>query len=229
MDSSSAPTARQQRSRETQHRIFEAGCRLLERGGADALTMAAVAAEAEVSVGSVYRRFGDKERLLLALQAWFTDRFRLHYQERIASIGLTADTPPAEAIGEVVTGMAEVFQANGPLLRVFMLLGLGNQAVYERASQAGAEGNRAFRDLALLAGPALRHHEDVETAIDFAYRMAYATCAHRVLHGEHLESPRTLSWEALIAQLRRAVVGYLLSPADAAGVRTGEAKGGWMM
>ena len=57
------PPALQARSRVTQDRIFTAGTRLLQEGGPEALTVAAVAAAAGVAVGSVYRRFGDKERL----------------------------------------------------------------------------------------------------------------------------------------------------------------------
>ncbi|SKG75661.1 TetR family transcriptional regulator [Mycobacteroides abscessus subsp. bolletii] len=64
----------------THERLFLAGTRLLEEGGPEALTVAAVAEMAGVSVGSVYRRFGDKERLLLAIQARFTDEFLAEFK-----------------------------------------------------------------------------------------------------------------------------------------------------
>jgi AcrR family transcriptional regulator len=212
IDRSPAPLARTKRSRETQNRIFAAGFRLLEAGGPEALTMVAVAAEAEVSVGSIYRRFGDKERLLLAIQTGFTDQFRVEFQRQLAGSDLSAATPPAEVIGAAVTGMAKSFQAHASLLRVFLLLGLNNPAVLEHGTEIGIEGGRAFRDLVMLAAPALRHHQDVEAAIDFAYRLVYAACAHRVEHGEHLESRRALPWTELIEQLRRTVTAYLLCP-----------------
>lgn len=219
IDRTSAPPAHQKRSRETQSRIFAAGFRLLEAGGPEALTMAAVAAEAEVSVGSVYRRFGDKERLLLAIQAGFTAQFRDEFQRQFAASTLSAATPPAEVIGAAVTGMAESFQSHASLLRVFLLLGLSNQAVLEHGKEIGLEGGRVFRDLVMLAAPALRHHPDVEAAIDFAHRLVYAACAHRVVHGEHLESRRALPWTDLIEQLRRSVTAYLLSPVDGSAAR----------
>lgn len=62
----------------------------------------------------------------------------------------------------------------------------------------------------MLAAPALRHHTDVEAAIDFAYRLTYAGFGHRVAHGEHLESDRPLSWDELLEQLCVAVTAYLL-------------------
>lgn len=47
--------------------ILAAARRLVERAGTAALTMDAVAREAEVGVGTVYRRFGDLAALALAL------------------------------------------------------------------------------------------------------------------------------------------------------------------
>jgi AcrR family transcriptional regulator len=207
---SSVPPALQARSRVTQDRIFAASTRLLEEGGPEALTVAAVAAAAGVAVGSVYRRFGDKERLLLAIQARFTEDFRAEFRQSVADTGLTSAVPPAEVIGAAVTGMAETFRAHAQLLRVFMLLGTQDPAVLTEGATASAQGGRTFRDTVMLAAPALRHHADVEAAIDFAYRLTYAACAHRVIHGEHLESARPLGWQQLIDHLRVAVTAYLL-------------------
>jgi len=211
---SSTPPALQARSRVTQNRIFAEGTRLLEEGGPEALTVAAVAKAAGVSVGSVYRRFGDKERLLLTIQARFTDEFRAEFGHRVSGTGLTAATPPAEVIGSAVCEIAETFRAHAPLMRVFMLLGTGNANVREQGSAASIAGGRTFRDTVLLAAPALRHHADVEAAIDFAYRMVYGVCAHRIVQGENLESARALPWPELIDQLRRAAIAYLINPVD---------------
>jgi AcrR family transcriptional regulator len=213
-DPSTVPPALQARSRLTHDRIFAAGTRLLEEGGAEALTVATVAEAAGVAVGSVYRRFGDKERLLGAIQARFTEDFRAEFRQRVADTGLTAATPPAEVIAAAVAGVARTFQAHAPLLRVFMLLGAQNPVVLEEGATASIEGGRTFRDTVMLAAAALRHHPDVEAAIDFAYRLTYAACAHRVVHGEHLESARPLSWDQLINQVRAAVTAYLLAPLD---------------
>lgn len=208
------PPALQARSRLTQDRIFAAGTRLLTEGGAEALTVATVAEAAGVAVGSVYRRFGDKERLLGAIQARFTEDFRAEFRRRVTDTGLTAAAPPAEIIAAAVVGVARTFQAHAPLLRVFMLLGAQNSTVLNEGATASIEGGRFFRDTVMLAAAALRHHPDVEAAIDFAYRLTYAACAHRVIHGEHLESARPLSWDELIDHVRAAVTAYLLAPLD---------------
>lgn len=209
---STLPPALQARSRVTQDRIFAAGTRLLQEGGSEALTVAAVAEAAGVAVGSVYRRFGDKERLFGAIQARFTADFRAEFRQRVADTDLTPASPPAEVIAAAVVGVSQTFRAHAPLLRVFMLLGAQNPTVHEEGATASVEGGRTFRDTVMLVAAALRHHQDVEAAIDFAYRLTYAACAHRVIHGEHLESARPLSWDQLIDQLCTAVTAYLLAP-----------------
>lgn len=98
------------------------------------------------------------------------------------------------------------------MLRVFMLLGTRQSAVFEQGSVASAQGGRTFRDAVMLAAPAIRHHQDVETAIDFAYRLTYSACAHRITYGENLESLRPLDWDTFAAELSRAVASYLLEP-----------------
>jgi AcrR family transcriptional regulator len=213
-DPSAVPPALQARSRLTQDRIFTAGTQLLADGGPEALTGAAVASAAGVSVGSVYRRFGDKERLLLAIQARFAEDLRTEFGQRVADTALTAATPPAEVISSAVLGVAETFRTHAPLLRVFLLLGTRNPTVLEASTMANLQGGRVFRDTVMLAAPAIRHHPDVEAAIDFAHRLTYAALVHRVVHGEHLESARPLPWPELIEQVRRAVTAYLLSPTD---------------
>ncbi|WP_433187508.1 TetR/AcrR family transcriptional regulator [Actinoallomurus sp. CA-150999] len=211
-DASPVPVAHQARSRETQNRIFAAGVRLLEEGGPEALTVSTVADAAGVSVGSVYRRFGDKEGLLLAIQARFTDELAAEFLRRLVDLDLSAATPPAAVIATAVEGATESLHSHAALMRVFMLLGTHNPAVFEHGSAVSVGGGQVFRDIVMLAAPALRHHADVEAAIDFAYRLIYATCAHRIIHGEHLESRRPLPWPELVDQLRRAVTAYLLGP-----------------
>ena len=209
------PPAVQARSRETVDKIVAAGLHLLQEGGAGALTIAAVAQAAGVAVGSVYRRFGDKERLFGVLQAHFTEAFRTEYAQRVADTGLSASTAPRQVIDTAVSGVAWTFDAHAPLLRVFMLLGTEDPAVFRTGSQASVAGGRVFRDTVMLAAPALRHHADVEAAIDFAHRLTYAACAHRAVQGEFLESARPLPYDVLVHELQAAVAGYLLgSPAS---------------
>lgn len=57
----------QQRSRDALLRIYGATNRLLDEAPFDRITMAQIAGAADVSVGSIYQRFGSKDDLLWAL------------------------------------------------------------------------------------------------------------------------------------------------------------------
>lgn len=59
--------ARQARTRQRSRQLLDAAARVLEREGSQAVSMQAIAAEAEVSVGLIYRYFGGKDELLLAV------------------------------------------------------------------------------------------------------------------------------------------------------------------
>lgn len=201
------PPALQERSRRSQQDILLAGYALLEEGGVDALTVAAVAERAGMAVGSVYRRFGDKEGLLLAIQHAFTENLQTEITARMSVERLRLLRDPAVTIAEVVGAITDAFQAHEALLRVFLLLGVRHEAVRAEGSRVSVADNRRFAE-------ALRHtpiaHPNPEAALDFAFRLVYATIAHRVTQGEFLESERPLPWSELRSHLQTAVVSYLL-------------------
>ncbi|TPQ23309.1 TetR/AcrR family transcriptional regulator [Streptomyces sporangiiformans] len=201
------PAALQERSRRSQQDILHAGYALLEEGGVDALTVAAVAERAGMAVGSIYRRFGDKEGLLLAIQHAFTENLQAEIAERMPMERLSILRDPAVAIAEAVGAITDSFQAHEALLRVFLLLGTRHEAVRAEGSRVSVEDNRYFTE-------ALRHtpvaHPDPEAALDFAFRLIYATVAHRITQGESLESDRPLPWSELRSHLQTAIVSYLL-------------------
>jgi AcrR family transcriptional regulator len=204
------PAALTERSRRSQQGILQAGYALLEEGGPDALTVAAVAERAGMAVGSIYRRFGDKEGLLLAIQHAFTENLQAEITERMPVERLRLLRDPAVAIAEAVGAITDAFQAHEALLRVFLLLGTRHEAVRAEGSRVSIEGNHHFTD-------ALRHvpiaHRDPAAALDFAYRLVYGAIAHRVTQGEFLESDRPLPWSELRSHLQTAVVSYLLDTA----------------
>jgi AcrR family transcriptional regulator len=201
------PAALQKRSRRSQQDILQAGYGLLEEGGVDALTVAAVAERAGMAVGSIYRRFGDKDGLLLAIQHAFTESLQAEITQRMSVERLHILRDPAVAIAEAVGAITDAFRAHEALLRVFLLLGIRHEAVRKEGSRVSIDGNRHFTE-------ALDHvsiaHEDRAAALDFAFRLVYATVAHRVTQGELLESTRPLPWGELRSRLQTAVISYLL-------------------
>lgn len=199
------PPAQQARSRLTQQRILEAGTALLEEGGTEALTVAAVASRAGVSVGSVYRRFGDKDRLIAALQHDMIDQFRADIVRRFTP--LRAD--PAALVASAVTGLTETFQAHERLMRVFLAAGATDPAVARVGSEAAIDAVRVFRQflepiMSMIDAP------EPEVRVDVVYRLIYGTCQNRVLYGELFESDRPLTWRQLTDELVNVACRYLL-------------------
>ena len=79
--------ARQVRARLRSQQLLRAAARLMERSGAHAVSMQAVAAEAGVSVGLIYRYFGGKDDLLLAVITDVLDAFAARVPAAVAAAG----------------------------------------------------------------------------------------------------------------------------------------------
>ncbi|OUC94274.1 TetR/AcrR family transcriptional regulator [Streptosporangium minutum] len=76
----------QQRSVERVNQMLDAAAALLDEGGYDALSTRAVAARAEVPVGSIYRFFRDKRGLADALAQRNLERFLARIERRLAGV-----------------------------------------------------------------------------------------------------------------------------------------------
>lgn len=199
------PPTQQARSRLTQQRILEAGTALLEEGGTEALTVAAVASRAGVSVGSVYRRFGDKDRLIAALQHGMIDQFRADIIHRFTPLR----TDPTALVASAVAGLTETYQAHERLMCVFMTAGTTDPAVAQVGSEASIDAGHVFRQFLEPIVPMIAAPEP-ELRLDVIYRLVYGACLNRVLNGERFESARPLTWRQLTDELVDVACLYLL-------------------
>jgi AcrR family transcriptional regulator len=91
---------RQKQSESTRRRIVEAVARVLARGLSE-LSMPAVAAEAEVSVATVYRHFKNRQELLAGLEQHYAEEMGIAEFLEGADSGLTLE--------EVVQAVPRVF------------------------------------------------------------------------------------------------------------------------
>ena len=73
--------ARGSQGERTRTRVVRAAAKLFARGGAEAVTIAAVAEASKTSVGSLYHHFGDKQGILAAV---FADQLQ-GYREQLAA------------------------------------------------------------------------------------------------------------------------------------------------
>ncbi len=203
------PQAVQLRSKETEQRILQAAVRVLGEAGAEGLTTAEVSSAADVSVGSIYRRFGNKEQLLLATQSEFLRLFEDKFSARLSSITSADAEDPAQTIVHAAKTLATCFAEDAAPLRVLLVLGLSHEVVQRQGHLASVRGGAMFGDLILSHRHTLAH-ENPEAAVDFSFRLIYAACSHRIIQGESLESIRRRSWPEVIDELARTVRAYLL-------------------
>ncbi len=132
-------TPRQQRSQQTQEKLLDALESLLRERYFEHITIQDIAAEAGVAVGTVYRRFRNKEALLPVLYG----RLDTRLAEWAATVwdGFTtssrADGGLREAIRTLVAAHLRFYEGNFAILRTIYLqtrldTGLASAAVAER-------------------------------------------------------------------------------------------------
>ncbi|MDF8264364.1 TetR/AcrR family transcriptional regulator [Luteipulveratus flavus] len=96
-------------------RVLDAAALLITRCGPDALTMDAVAAQAGVGKGTVFRRFGNRAGLMAALM----DHTERELQERFMSgpPPLGPGAPPLERLLAFGEARLHLVAAQGPIMR----------------------------------------------------------------------------------------------------------------
>ena len=133
-------------------RVLDAAIGLAERGGFDAVQMRDVAAESTVALGTVYRYFASKERLLLEMMVEQTGDLRT-YLEAHPAPGLTAAERVVHVLRRANAALAHVPDVAIAMVRAFGASQNENADVVERVSDimngiiTGAIGARGPREL----------------------------------------------------------------------------------
>jgi AcrR family transcriptional regulator len=196
---------KQQRSRESYERVLHAARELLEENGFEGFTVQEVATRANVSVGAIYERFGNKETLLHTVHARLMETIAKFVDAQDAALPAGA----GDLIEALVQRVAATMAAHHAILRAFMHLGALDDVIADRGSLESVELGRRFR-AALRPHAAELTHPDPEVALDVAFRIAYSTLARQVMYGPLFESDVALGWDRLTGELARACRAYLL-------------------
>lgn len=199
---------KQKRSQESLERVLEASTRLLEENGFDAFTIQDVSQRADVSVGAIYARFGNKESLLRAVHRHAMESIRTEYEAFAAVDDRPAGTA-RDVIVAAVRTVAAIFQGNEELLRAFMHLGAVDDEIAKRGSASSIELARQFEETVLHHRDEISH-ADPEKAVDVAFRMTYCTFARQVMYGPTFESDSAIDWDDLVDEVGAACAAYLL-------------------
>jgi AcrR family transcriptional regulator len=195
----------QRRSRDVVARILEATGELLNSGpGSAGITMAQVAEQAGVSVGSIYRYYADKSDLLRATQ----DRTLSQFDERMAP---RLDQAPPTVEG-TVTAMVDVMydhmRQRACEIGAFMTAGPDDVMV------SRARATHRVKLASFLAGLARDQDRVAHASLELAAEVGLS-----IIDGLFLSYARqitrftpSLRLEVIAREARSAALAYLLSP-----------------
>lgn len=137
-----AGAARESRAHVRRQQLLAAAARLMERDGSQTVSMQSVADEAGVSVGLIYRYFGGKEDLLLAVIVDVLETFASRVPEAIAVAG----PDPVDRFVAAFRAYCEVIDAH----RHAAVL------TYRESKSLGAEGRAVIKRLEVETSEPLR-------------------------------------------------------------------------
>jgi AcrR family transcriptional regulator len=134
--------ARRARAEHRSAQLLGAAARLMERDGSQAVSMQAVATEAGVSVGLIYRYFGGKDDLLLAVIVGVLDAFATRVPEAVEAAG----DDPAHRLAAAFRAYCEVIDEN----RHAAVL------TYRETKSLSAQGRERLKELEVRTSEPLR-------------------------------------------------------------------------
>ncbi|KZB86990.1 TetR/AcrR family transcriptional regulator [Amycolatopsis regifaucium] len=190
----------QARSRASLQKVLAAAEHVLAEGGIEEFTIAAVAEQAGMSVGAIYRRFAGKEQLLYAVKDQLLGQLEATVSEALRSSAPTL----SELVGAFTHALARTFTHHG---RIFPELLDGQRADgRERGLEALAAVQRALLE---AAHPCIEeiHRRDPALAIRMAARTIIGSCVHRAATCRFWSDD--LSWTTWATETTEMTLAYL--------------------
>jgi AcrR family transcriptional regulator len=204
---------KQRRSREAWQRVLDAGVAVLEDGGYDAFTIAAVCERAQVAPPALYARTSSKDALFLAVYEHGIGRLRAE-QSVFADDARWAELAPAALVRAAVAEMVGISLRHERFLRAVVLISAAHPEVARRGSRYSQELGEGFARVVLRASNAVRHPDPV-AAVRSCFGTVFATSIIRIAYGAGFATPVPVSDEAFVADLGETAVRYLLSDPSA--------------
>lgn len=188
---------RQRRSVDTRDRILDAAVEVFTRYGYERGTTNRIAEWADISIGSLYQYFPNKDAILLALAARHLDLGIAAARDRV---GAAAPATLSEAIGGIVATAVDNHRQDPEFLRVMLERAPRAPEVMARVAESRDAATVAMRDL-LAALPEVRVAD-----LDAAARLTVVTI-EAVVH-QALAAPATLDAERLERELTAMLTRY---------------------
>jgi AcrR family transcriptional regulator len=202
---------KQQRSREAWNRVLDAGVAILEDGGYDAFTIAAVCERAAVAPTAIYARTTSKDALFLAVYEHGIAEV-VSEQEVFADGDRWAGLSPAELIRTAVAEMVGISLRHQRFLGSIVLISAAHEEVARRGSRYAEHLGDGFTQVVLGAGDAIRHG-DPEAAVRACFGTVFATTIIRVAYGPAFATSSPVDDNTFTANLGETAARYLLAEA----------------
>ena len=202
---------KQERSRAAWNRVLDAGVAVLEDGGYDAFTIAAVCARAAVAPTAIYARTTSKDALFLAVYEHGIARLRQE-QSVFADETRWTGLSPSALVRSAVAEMVGISLRHQRFLGAIVLISAAHEEVARRGSRYAQELGDGFTRVVLRAADAVTHR-DPETAIRACFGTVFASSIIRVAYGGGFATPAPVGDDEFVADLGETAVRYLLARA----------------
>ncbi|MFJ5956369.1 TetR/AcrR family transcriptional regulator [Paenarthrobacter sp. NPDC092416] len=199
----------QERSRQSEAKLLDAAEEALSARGAGDFSLAEVAARAGVTTGTIYSRFKGKSELVHAVHERVMDRMDAHAAKLFGAAEAEPASQPERFVGDVVSRLAAVLEAEAAVLRALMFHAVGDRSISERGAAAHSKLGAFFDDALQRLSPALPGASERKRY--WAFTFSYDVLARHLGLGH--SSPRTEQedWDEMLHNLSGMVAAYLLA------------------
>ncbi|WP_432590313.1 TetR/AcrR family transcriptional regulator [Streptomyces sp. HD1123-B1] len=173
---------RQERTRRAWARILDAGVALVEEGGYEAFTIAALCEKAQVPPRALYDRTTNKDALFLAVYEHGIARITAEEQV-FRDPAPWADLSPAALVTAAVSELTALFRRHAAFLKPVVLLSGVHPEVLRRGRAHMHSLADAFSGLLLEHTRERITQPDPEQAVRQCFATAFSACVLRTAHG----------------------------------------------
>ncbi len=180
--------------------IVEAASQIVESGGEDAATTAAIAARAGVSIGSVYQYFDNRDAILAAMIRRDRETIAAAIARRIAE----ANPQTGEAlVRDIIGALLAVLRPRRQRRRLVAL------AMAMRSHDADETSAMLDRVADLIASAAARYPADVARPLTPVRAYVLTRAVMGAIRSAMMENAQVLDDPAFEEELARLAIGYL--------------------
>lgn len=198
---------KQDRSRRSLERMLQAAEAIIATQGVDALTVAALLHDSQVSNGTFYARFSGKEALVHAVLDRALDRMEQAMDTECARLE-GADISLSQAISTVTATLGRQFRESAGLFASLMHLSPNDVAMQERALQTHRRIETMIqRTIEPRLPPANRPRAG--RMIAMAHHVLFAVLSERITARQEALSKHHESWDDMQDELSTLLIRYL--------------------